>query len=85
MRHIVTHFRKRAFNVRKKIEEPNSLDASSDEDDVCCPREIKPVDENVLAAVADDDNRRGKVNKRRPNSSFHHGASEKGLMEKLKE
>lgn len=82
MRHIVTHFRKRAFNVRKKIEEPNSLDASSDEDDVC--REIKPVDENVFGAAADD-NRRGKVNKRRPNSSFHHGASEKGLMEKLKE
>ena len=25
MRHIVTHFRKRAFNVRKQIEEPNSL------------------------------------------------------------
>ena len=33
MRHIVTHFRKRAFNVRKKIEEPNSLDASSDDDE----------------------------------------------------
>ena len=25
MRHIVKHFRNRAFNVRKQIEEPNSL------------------------------------------------------------
>ena len=93
MRHIVTHFRKRAFNVRKKIEEPNSLDASSDDEDEnqLFSREIKNpivVDENVVdvAAQADDNNRGGKVNKRfRPNSSFHHTASDKGLMEKLKE
>ena len=95
MRHIVTHFRKRAFNVRKKIEEPNSLDASSDDEDEnqLFSREIKNpvvVDENVVdasaAAQADDNNRGGKVNKRfRPNSSFHHKASDKGLMEKLKE
>ena len=93
MRHIVTHFRKRAFNVRKKIEEPNSLDASSDDEDEnqLFSREIKNpivVDENVVdvAAQADDNNRGGKVNKRfRPNSSFHHIASDKGLMEKLKE
>ena len=96
MRHIVTHFRKRAFNVRKKIEEPNSLDASSDDEDEnqLFSREIKNpvvvVDENVVdasaAAQADDNNRGGKVNKRfRPNSSFHHKALDKGLMEKLKE
>ena len=50
------------------------------------------VDENVVGAstaAEDDNNQRGyKVNKMRirpTSSSFHHGASEKGLMEKLKE